>query len=165
MKLTPDFSKNIRNSNTNNNSNSFTSSSVFPNCVLSFKRPLPLARQEMKYWDWESMLENTNVCARDRGLHKQKNQTNNFLLLLTLTKQLKKLRHKHGSGLVASVHLIVLPVCKVHRILKVAHYFVFRNQNKWFVNWRAGLDRKQEVNVNKCILIKKRPSLFLEGYM
>jgi hypothetical protein len=48
-------------------------------------------------------------------------------------------------------------------ILKVAHYFVFGNQNKLIVYWRAGLDRKQEVNVNKWILFLKRPSLFLEG--
>jgi hypothetical protein len=37
----------------------------------------------------------------------------------------------------------------------VAHNFVFRNQNKLFVYWRAGIDRKQEVNVNKCILFLK----------
>ncbi len=52
---------------------------------------------------------------------------------------------------------------KVHRILLVALYFVFGNQNKRFVYWRAGLDIKQEVNVNKCILFMKQPSLFLEG--
>ncbi len=45
----------------------------------------------------------------------------------------------------------------------VAHYFVFGNQNKRFVYWKAELDRKQEVNVKKCILFLKRPSLFLEG--
>jgi hypothetical protein len=27
----------------------------------------------------------------------------------------------------------------------------------------AGLDRKQEENVNKCILLMKQPSLFWEG--
>jgi hypothetical protein len=37
---------------------------------------------------------------------------------------------------------------KVHRILSVARYFVFGNQNKWFVYWKAGLDRKQEVKVD-----------------
>ncbi len=46
---------------------------------------------------------------------------------------------------------------KVHRILKVAHYFVFRNQNKRFVYWRARLDRKQEVNLKKCVLFLKQP--------
>ncbi len=51
-------------------------------------------------------------------------------------------------------------ITKVYRIIKVAHYFVFGNQNKRIVYWRAGLDRKQEVNVNKCILFLKRPNFF-----
>ncbi len=64
-----------------------------------------------------------------------------------------------------NINTILLSCTQVHKILWVAHNFVFRNQNKWFVYWRTGSDRKQEVNVNKCkqISFLKRPSLFLEG--
>jgi hypothetical protein len=44
----------------------------------------------------------------------------------------------------------------------VAHYFVFGNQNKRFVCWRAGLDRKQEVNV-KMYFIPEMAQLVFGG--